>query len=307
MLRIAKGPKITWYDIENPIPEDLKKIREELTIHPLILDELIPQVRHPKLDMYGSHLYFVLTIPSLEQVTSRHLAVRLDELDIVFGNAWILTSHYRPLQSVNELFAQIENQRKNHIEHLDTENPATLIYAILSRILRDAIASLGVIEERIDSVERSVFFERQKEQVQELSEFRHIIIDFRRALSPSRPVFRALDDAGPALLGPETLPYFRNLTGRIEQIATLISTLKETIEALVETNQALLTTRTNDIVRTFTVLTALLLPPSLVTSIFSMNLQYPFAVSSTAFWWINIAAILTVVAPIIYFKQRRWL
>ena len=307
MLRIAKGTKITWYDLESPTAEDVLKLKGELSVHPLVLDELIPQVRHPKLDMYGSHLFLVLTIPTLEPQNGTHLTVRLDELDIIFGTSWVVTSHYRELQPVNELFAQTQNERKEHIEYLDNEDPATLIYAILSRILREAITSLGVIEERIDGIERSVFSKRQRELVSELSELRHTIIDFRRALSPSRPVFRALDDAGPALLGTETLPYFRNLTGRIEQIATLISTLKDTIEALVETNQALLTTRTNDIVRTFTVVTALLLPPALVTSIFSMNLEYPFQVSTNSFWLVNGVAVATVIIPWLFLKKRNWL
>lgn len=308
MLRIAKGKNLTWYDVESPAPEDIGQLKRELKIHPIILDELIPQVRHPKLDMFGSHLFLVLTIPLLEKNSKNgSYGVRLEELDIVFGSSWIVTSHYRPLPAIGELFSLAKSERNSHIEYLDNENPATLIYAILSRILRDTIASLGVVEERIDGIERSVFSERQRELVHELSELRHTIIDFRRALSPSRPVFRALDDAGPALLGTETFPYFRNLTGRIEQIATLISTMKETVEALVETNQALLTTRTNDTVRLFTVLTALLLPPALVTSIFSMNLQYPFEISQNAFWLINVGALTSVIAPWLYFKKRKWL
>src|SRR3989344_684633 len=103
MLRIARGKKITWYDVEQPAPGDIEKLRGELPIHALVLDELIPQVRHPKLDLFGSHIFLVITIPLLHKngKNGKH-AAQLEELDFIFGKNWVVTSHYRPIAAVNE-------------------------------------------------------------------------------------------------------------------------------------------------------------------------------------------------------------
>jgi magnesium transporter len=308
MVRTLRGRNITWYDVEMPTREDVAKLSDELAIHPLVLDELIPQVRHPKLDIFSTHLFLVLTIPMVKQSRNDHEPiVQLEELDIIFSTSWVVTSHYHSLEIIDELFRELSKKRNEHIEYLDDERPTTLLYTILSTLLRNFISSLGTIEERVDRIEVALSGEISPSMIRDLSELRHEIIDFRRALSPARPVFRALDDAAPALLGPNATPYFRNLTGRIEQIATLLKTLKETVEALENTNQTLLTTRTNDIMKLFTVLTAVFLIPSLITSIFSMNLPYPFRISDSSFWWVTILSFVLLIPPILYFRKRKWL
>lgn len=308
MIRVARGRDFSWYDVEQPTADDARRLDAELPIHSLVLEELVPQVRHPKLDIFGTHLFVVLTIPILERDPKTEAStVRLDELDLVFGNSWIVTSHYRRIDAVDTLFPE-EANGSDRVARLTTTDatPTAILYSILSRILQQSITSLGIIEERVERVENEVSLAERK-VVTELSQLRRDIIDFRRALSPARPVFRALDDAAPPLLGSESAPYFRNLTGRIEQISTLLKILKETVEALEETNQALITTRTNDIVRIFTVITALMLPPALVTAIFSMNLRYPFEAGVDTFWWIVAAALSSVIVPLLWLRRRNWI
>lgn len=308
MLRIARGSQLTWYDVEKPAIKDVGKLKAELGVHPLVLDELIPQVRHPKLDLFGSHLFLVLTIPVVERGNDLDgQVVRLEELDIIFSKNWVVTSHYRPIEIIDSVFERVEGERGEHIEYLDSASPAALLYAILSALLQGAVASLGNIEERVERAEQAISSGQERKMVQELAELRRDIIDFRRALAPARPVFRALDDTGPALLGPDSLPYFRNLTGRIEQISTLLKTLKETVESLEETTHSLLATHTNDIIRMLTLFTAGMLPLTLIASIFGMNITFPFKEDTAHFWIVIGAMIMIGLGLLAFFRARRWI
>jgi magnesium transporter len=312
MIRTARGKNFAWYDVEHPNTDDVEQLRREVRIHPLVLRELIPQVRHPKLDHYGTHLFLVITIPILERDPDdpEYYEVRLEELDLAFGKTWLVSSHYRSIDVIDELFPKNEdgsNGGSVQLQYVDS-SPASIVYAILSKILQNSITSLGIIEERLDLAEEAVFDGSERKMVRELSELRRDIIDFRRALSPSRPVFHALDDAGPAILEEGTRPYFRTLTSKIEQISTILKTLKETVEALEETNQSLLTTRTNDVMRVLTVFTTIMLPPTLVGTIFGMNvIPAEYSQNPMAFWALITAMTILITLPLAWFRKKRWL
>ena len=311
MIRTVRGQNFAWYDVEKPTKKDIEKLKKELRIHPLVLDELIPQVRHPKLEQFPSHIFLVLTIPILERDKEGYYSVRLEELDFVFGESWLVTSRYRSIEAVESLFSSLTDGGEHKGMAYIEMNPASLLYSILSRILRQSIRSLDIIEERLEEVERAVFdiVERKsgRQMVRELSELRRDIIDFSRALSPTRPVFRILDDVGPALLDTGSLPYFRNLTGQMEQIVTLLKTLKETVEALEETNQSLLTTRINNIMRILTIYSVLVLPPTLLASVFGMNFDFPFPLNAVFFWKLLFGMAALIVLPLFYFRRKGWI
>ena len=311
MIRTTRGQNFVWYDVESPTSDDVAQLREEIRIHPLILKELVPQVRHPKLDHYGTHLFLVITIPILERDPEEpeFYEVRLEELDLIFGKSWLVTNHYRPIDVVDNLFPKSDGDGSKgvNMQYLDS-TPASIVYALLSRIMQNSIHSLGIIEERLEKAERSVFHGSERTMVRELSELRRDIIDFRRALSPMRPVFHALDDAGPALFEEGTRPYFRTLTSKIEQISTILKMLKETVEALEETNQALLTTHTNDVIRLLTVFTAVLLPPTLIGTIFGMNILPTYVKDTPTFFWLLISAMAaSIIVPLWWLRKRRWI
>ena len=42
MRKIIKGPKVIWVDIQDPTEKDIKYLKREFNLHPLVLGELIP-------------------------------------------------------------------------------------------------------------------------------------------------------------------------------------------------------------------------------------------------------------------------
>ena len=299
-MRILSGKSTTWYDIQPPAQRDIDILREELNIHSLVLEELVPAIHYPKLDLYSDHFFLVLQTPVLNAVNGE---VKIEEIDLIIGKSWIVTSHYRPLEVINNLFDRLTVSEREEHEYL-SQPVEVLIYNILSAFLQSSLASLDRTEEEIKKIEEAIYSGQERKMVIAISELRRDIIDFRRGLSPARPVFRALDDIGPALLGAQSLPYFRNLTGRIEQISTLLKSQKETIEALEETNQALLTTHMNDIIRTLTVFTALALPLTLIASTFGMNVDLPKAIT---FPLILGSMVGVGIALFSFFRAKRWI
>jgi magnesium transporter len=106
---------------------------------------------------------------------------------------------------------------------------------------------------------------------------------------------------------PEDLElYFDDLVDASERIWDLLDNYKEVVEALEATNEAALSHRQNDVLRVLTVFSVLLLPLTLLASIFGMNVDFPGFGTAEAFWLIIAAMVAIFAAVLAFFRWRRF-
>ena len=87
---------------------------------------------------------------------------------------------------------------------------------------------------------------------------------------------------------PEQLDlYFDDIVDATERIWDLLDNYKEVVEALEDTNESVISHRQNDVLRFLTVVRVILLPLTLITGIFGMNVHFPGFETAAAFWVIS--------------------
>lgn len=100
----------------------------------------------------------------------------------------------------------------------------------------------------------------------------------------------------------------RDVLEHIERVLSHVRRLESSIESAVQMHFSALGQRTNDIMRTLTVLTAIFLPLNLITGIFGMNFDaIPLIHSSDGFWVAMIVMILVAVGLGGYFWRKKYL
>jgi len=121
-------------------------------------------------------------------------------------------------------------------------------------------------------------------------------------------VMEILERDGPKFFGEELSLYFSDVFGTYQRAWHTLRTFRETILALEDTNQSLLTTKTNETIRILTVFSVILLPLTLLASIWGMNTVYlPFAQAPEGFWVIVALMIFLMGLMIVFFKKKKWL
>lgn len=98
----------------------------------------------------------------------------------------------------------------------------------------------------------------------------------------------------------------RDVLEHIERVLTHVRRLEASAEAAVQMHFSALSHRTNDIMRTLTVLTAIFLPLNLITGIFGMNFDViPLIHASTGFWIaLGLMAALGVGLGVFFWRKR---
>jgi magnesium transporter len=167
---------------------------------------------------------------------------------------------------------------------------------------------LRKIGNKLDRLEQDIFEGRSEEVVRDISNVKQEIINFRKVIRPERTVLRDLERSKQRFLAREDLDiYFDDILDAAERIWDMLENYKEVVDGLEETNESLISHRVNDILRVLTAFSVVILPLTLIASIWGMNVGVPGHGSRAAFWVIIAVMIGMLVAMLGYFRHRKWL
>ena len=136
---------------------------------------------------------------------------------------------------------------------------------------------LRKIGNKLDALEDDIFEGRAEEVVRDISNVKQEIINFRKVIRPQRPVLRDLEKVKQRYLATDLdlEIYFDDIVDAHERIWDMLENYKEVAEALEETNESVISHRLNDILRVLTSISVIVLPLTLIASIWGMNVGSP--------------------------------
>jgi magnesium transporter len=133
------------------------------------------------------------------------------------------------------------------------------------------------------------------------------IISYRKIIKPERSTLRVLERHVERFLPEELDLYFDDIVDAAERIWDILDNYKEVVEALESTNESVISHRQNDVLRVLTVFSVVLLPLSLITGFFGMNVQFPGFDTVWGFWVIFAGMLASLGALLAFFRYKRWL
>ena len=139
---------------------------------------------------------------------------------------------------------------------------------------------LRKIGNKLDALEDEIFEGRSEDIVRDISNAKQEIINFRKVIRPQRAVLTDLERLKKRFLAPpeegeELEIYFDDIGDAHERIWDMLENYKEVVEALEETNESYISHRVNEILRVLTAISVIVLPLTLIASIWGMNVGVP--------------------------------
>src|SRR5215203_2459743 len=301
-----QGFGLRWVNIEHPTPLECAWLEEQFDFHALDLEDVLSRNQRPKIDEYPNYLFIVLHFPVFDRQVGR---LNAGELDIFVGPDFCVTIPNTPLQPVEYLFERCR-QKEELREQIFARGSGYLLYRIVDDSFDYCFPMLRKIGNKLDALEDDIFEGRSNEVVRDISNVKQEIINFRKVIRPQRPVLRDLEKVKQRYLATTELDleiYFDDIVDAHERIWDMLENYKEVIEALEDTNESVLSHRVNDILRVLTSISVIVLPLTLLASIWGMNVGVPGEQDMTGFWVVVGAMVVLLVAMVTYFRRRGWL
>ena len=296
---------LTWIHLDTPSIEHAQELASRFGWHPLDVEDVMSKRQRPKVDDYTDegYLFGVLHFPVYDKAIQRLNAA---ELDVFVGPDYLVTLPAVELLPVTRLFRRCEDDAIFR-EQLFSKGSGRLLYEVLDDLFDYCFPILDKIGHKLDSLEDDVFEGRSDEVVRDISNVKQEIISYRKIIKPERSTLRLLERHVERFLPEELELYFDDIVDASERVWDILDNYKEVVEALEQTNESVISHRQNDVLRILTTFSVVLLPLTLITGFFGMNVHFPGFESAWAFWTIFTGMCLAFVSMLVFFRWKRWL
>ncbi len=296
---------LRWVNIERPGSLEGAWLEEHFDFHALDLEDVLSRNQRPKIDVYDEYLFIVLHFPIFDSAAGR---LGTGELDLFVGPGFLVTIPNQPLQPVEYLFERCRAKQEIR-EELFSRGSGYLLYRLVDDSFDYCFPMLRKIGNKLDALEDVIFEGGSEDVVRDISNVKQEIINFRKVIRPQRPVLRDLERVKQRYLATDLdlEIYFDDIVDAHERIWDMLENYKEVVEALAETNESVISHRLNDILRVLTSISVIVLPLTLIASIWGMNVRVPGQDNLTDFYIVIGAMLVILIAMVAYFRRRGWL
>ena len=257
-----------WVDISDPetapgsVAESI--LKDVFPFHPLAVEDALKETHVPKVDDWGDYLYLVFHSIEYDTATG-HL--KLHELDMFLGSNYLVTYHAEPLAILEQDRRNIERDSENRLRH----GPAQLLYHFLDLAVADFLQVIEHLDEAIDDAQEEVFQNPSPKTLQEIFRVKRSALKLHRVIAPEREVLNRLARDVYDPIPDEARIYFRDVYDHLVRIHDLTESLRDLISGALDTYLSAISNRTNDVMRTLTLVTVMFLPMSFLAGFFGMN------------------------------------
>jgi magnesium transporter len=302
-VEVVEHDGLRWINIERPGPVDQAWLEEHFEFHELDYEDVRSRNQRPKIDEYEDYLFIVLHFPVFDKQVGR---LNTGELDVFVGPDFLITLPNVPLQPVEYLFERCRSSEQAR-EELFSNGTGYLLYKVVDNAFDYCFPMLRKMGNKLDRLENEIFEGRSQEVVRDISNVKQEIINFRKIIRPQRSVLRDLERTKQRYMADDLEIYFDDIIDASERIWDMLENYKEVVEALEDTNESVISHRVNDVLRVLTVISVVLLPLTLIASVFGMNVSVPGEGSIHAFWIIVGCMVGLLGGMLGFFRYRGWL
>jgi len=301
---VIRHGRIRWTNITRATRDDVEALQAEYPqFHPLDLEDLLSRIERPKIDEYDDYLFTVMHFPLWDSVEKLS---RASEVDTFIGSNYVVTIHDGVLSPLANLFERCQDDEAERANFMG-QGPSHLFHTVVDHLVDYIFPILYKVDANIRGLEEEIFTSNFKAVIQNLALIRRDNIALRRIVRPQLEILEILERTEHHVIRDELDVYFGDIRDHLNKATDLISDHKEVIEGLVDTTNTLAAHRTNQIVQILTVISVIMLPLTLISGIYGMNVDLPLHNDPRAFVVIIILMIFVASIMLFVFKERNWL
>ena len=156
-----------------------------------------------------------------------------------------------------------------------SKGPGFLLYKIVDDCVDASFPMLRKMGNKLERIEEEIFEGESEDVVRDISNVKQEIINFRKIVRPQRAAFRDLERNKARYIAEDLDIYFDDINDASERVWDMLENYKEVIEGLESTNESQIAHRTNETFRVLTAISVIVLPLTLIASIWGMNVGVP--------------------------------
>lgn len=344
-IQTVKFENTSFINVANPGEIEIKFLKKNFYFSSLLLDDYLNKTQIPKIEIHKRYSLIVLDFPyfgpgnlsqsnggesnvakspifkilnppsvSLPSVpfpqfpaAEKKRRVLSSQVDFFIGKDYVIVLHDGALPPIDDIFSRCQKTLHNRNEFLG-KGPVFLAYRIIDVLVDGCFPVINELSSSIDKIDKELEDKPSPNTIEDIFVTRRNIVVFHSMVKPLIPLFTELEAGRHKELNGEMQSFWGNVLDHLQKILDRLEDNQELIEGISESNESLLSFRSNEIVKFLTIITAIAFPFVIVNNLYSMNIVgLPYASHPGIVWVLFGIILLSGLSIVIYFKFRKWI
>lgn len=324
---LASPDALVWLDIEDPADEDTAILLNVFGFHPLAVEDAIRARERPKVDIYHS-----LPTPAAQGESTTHVPTAgglrgaalpgpyyllvfysacysgsspsraMDPLSMFIGTHYLVTVHPRPIAQIPETRTRFQAPNSP----MDRRS-AVLVYTLLDAIVDDYFPLIDQVAEEAEELEDAIFAAPSEETIQEIFELKKELLRLRQVFAPERDVVNVLLRRELPVFKSRDVAYLQDIYDHLVRLTDGLDTYRDLVSTALDSYLSIQSNNMNQIMKTLTIGSILLMSASLIAGIYGMNFVYMPELSRRWGYPFVLGLMAIVTGGLaVYFKRKDW-
>lgn len=294
-----KPGHVVWIGLFEPSRELLSRVKRQLNLHPLAIEDAEKAHQHPKIEEYGDALFIVARTA---QMVSRKIA--FGETHLFVGRGYVVSVRHGASASYSTV--------REHCESCPTmlsNGEDYILYKILDFVVDNYMPVVEAVRKEVEELEDRVLHEKiSTRQVQRLYALRRELLKLRNAVVPLVDICRRLEHAELLPIDAEMRSHFRDVTDHVQRVQEIIDSLREVLAFAFEASLMMGQAQQSAVTRKLAAWAAILAVPTAVAGIYGMNFEH-MPELKWEYGYFGVVAVIIALCGFLYYRFRHndWL
>jgi magnesium transporter len=283
-----------WIHAASPSATELSELFAKLSLDEDLIEDVQDFFEVPRFERVGGATFFFTRYPFNEKRENTDTA----PLAIVMGESFVLTVAQRDVPQFKALFSGKEV--------VYTTQKTKLFIQMMQEITTSYEKQLVILRRNVNR-DRAQLRRIGNREIERFVNFEHKLNDMISAILPTNAALQQITKGSHIQMFNEDVEMMEDLIIDNTQLVDSARSMLKTIQNVRSATEAILANNLNTTIKTLTVLTILLTIPTIVASLFGMNVPLPVEETPHAFWAVLGIILASVSLVVWYFKKNEWL
>lgn len=291
--------------LRNPTAEEVAHLKKHYNFHPIHLEDIISTIQRPKIDEEENYIFLVFHFPQFNHKTKKIESKEVDFFLTEQRLVVVIDEEFRLIENIIEKIAINQTVKEEYFK----KGSGMLLYLIIDSLVDSIFPIIDKIERGLEIIDKEVFSADPKNITEDLFFLRRNVIFLQSLVKPELNSFIEIEEQSThPFIHKELKTYFSNITDHLKKIWDRLEDVRELSDNLSQTFESYISFKTNETIKVLTIFSVVLLPLTLISGIYGMNLSFlPIAEHPQAIFIITFGMIGIVVLMLSFFKSKHWI
>lgn len=300
-LLLRNKPGVTWIKVAGiHAVENLEKLGECFSLHPLVLEDILHTDQRPKLEDFDDYLYIVLKMINYSESDE----ISSEQISLILGSNFVVSFQ----ESNGAIFAPVLERLRTSKGRIRKSGADYLVYTLMDLIVDNYFVVLEKFGEALEYLEEEVVKRPTPQTLQDIHRFKYDMIMLRKSVWPLREVIGHLERRESDLIQEATGIYFKDVYDHTIVAIDNIETYRDILSGMMDIYLSSISNRLSEIMKVLTIIATIFMPLTFLAGVYGMNFKhmpelewlwgYPFALG---------LMIVIALSMLLYFRRKKWI